>query len=225
MVRADIRSAADLKGKRLGVSRFGTASDFGTRLMVSKLGLNPDSDVTILQIGDTPTRVAALMAKSVDGAIFDPPDHKRAVENGGRWLAASDMFFSHPGNLLMPGRGARMDDGWETKRRRGPGHDWVVLRLGIEGTVRRVEIDTAHFKGNYPDRCSIQAADITGGTDQSLITQSMFWRTLLPEQKLEMDRPHAFQKEVAELGAITHVRLNIIPDGGVSRMRLWGELI
>jgi NitT/TauT family transport system substrate-binding protein len=84
VVRPDIKTAADLKGKRLAVSRFGTASDFGTRLMVSKLGLNPDTDVTILQIGDTPTRVAALMAKSVDGAIFDPPDHKRAVENGGR---------------------------------------------------------------------------------------------------------------------------------------------
>ena len=84
VVRPEIKTAADLKGKRLGVSRFGTASDFGTRLMVSKLGLNPDTDVTILQIGDTPTRVAALMAKTVDGAIFDPPDHKRALEYGGR---------------------------------------------------------------------------------------------------------------------------------------------
>jgi NitT/TauT family transport system substrate-binding protein len=79
VVRPEIRTAADLRGKRLGVSRFGTASDFGTRLMVSKLGLNPDTDVTILQIGDTPTRVAALMANTVDGAIFDPPDHKRAL--------------------------------------------------------------------------------------------------------------------------------------------------
>jgi len=86
VVRPDIKGAADLKGKRLAVSRFGTASDFGTRLMVSKLGLNPDTDVAILQIGDTATRVAALMAKTVDGAIFDPPDHKRAVENGGRIL-------------------------------------------------------------------------------------------------------------------------------------------
>ena len=84
VVRPEVKTAADLKGKRLGVSRFGTASDFGTRLMVSKLGLNPDTDVTILQIGDTPTRVAALMAKTVDGAIFDPPDHKRALEYGGR---------------------------------------------------------------------------------------------------------------------------------------------
>jgi NitT/TauT family transport system substrate-binding protein len=86
VVRADIKSAADLKGKRLGVTRFGTASDFGTRLIVSRLGLNPDSDVTILQIGDTPTRVAAMMAKSVDGAIFDPPEHKKAIEMGGRVL-------------------------------------------------------------------------------------------------------------------------------------------
>ena len=86
VVRADIKSAADLKGKRLAVTRFGTASDFGTRLMVSRLGLNPDSDVTILQIGDTPTRVAAMMARSVDGAIFDPPEHKKAIELGGRVL-------------------------------------------------------------------------------------------------------------------------------------------
>jgi len=83
VVRPEIKTAADMKGKRLGVSRFGTASDFGTRLMVSKLGLNPDTDVAILQIGDTPTRVV-LMAKTVDGAIFDPPDHKRALEFGGR---------------------------------------------------------------------------------------------------------------------------------------------
>lgn len=86
VVRPEIRSAADLKGKRLGVTRFGTASDFGMRLMVSKLGLNADTDVSILQIGDNPTRVAALQAKTIDGAIFDPPEYKRAVEVGGRIL-------------------------------------------------------------------------------------------------------------------------------------------
>ena len=100
VVRAEIKTAADLKGKRLGVSRFGTASDFGTRLIVSKLGLNPNTDVVILQIGDTPTRVAALMAKTVDGALFDPPDHKRAVENGGRVmmnLEESKLPYQHAG--------------------------------------------------------------------------------------------------------------------------------
>lgn len=86
VVRPDIKSATDLKGKRLGVTRFGTASDFGMRLIVSRLGLNPDTDVSILQVGDNPTRVAALQGKIIDGAIFDPPDYKKAVELGGRVL-------------------------------------------------------------------------------------------------------------------------------------------
>ncbi len=86
VVRPEIKSAADLKGKKLGVTRFGTASDFGMRLIVSRLGLNPDTDVAILQIGDNPVRVAALQAKIVDGAIFDPPEYKKAVEGGGRVL-------------------------------------------------------------------------------------------------------------------------------------------
>jgi allantoicase len=148
-----------------------------------------------------------------------------SIKNGGLVLGASDMHFGARDNMIMPGRATNMGDGWETRRRREPGHDWAVLELGTFGRIEEVVVDTAHFKGNYPDRCSIQAADVTGGTDESLITQSMFWRTLLPEQKLEMDRPHTFQKEVADLGAISHVRLNIIPDGGISRLRLWGELV
>ena len=90
--------------------------------------------------------------------------------------------------------------------------------------IRKIEVDTAFFKGNYPDRCSIQAAYVTGGTDSSLITQSMFWPALLGEQKLQMDKQHYFEREIASLGPVTHVRLNIIPDGGVSRLRLFGTL-
>ena len=147
-----------------------------------------------------------------------------AVTNGGRAIACSDQHYGSPMQVLYPGRGANMGDGWETRRRREPGNDWAIFALGHRGHIRKIEVDTAYFKGNYPDRCSILAADITAGTDQSLVTQSMFWRTLLPEQKLEMDRQHVFQKEIEDLGPITHVRLNIIPDGGVSRLRLWGEL-
>jgi len=124
----------------------------------------------------------------------------------------------------MPGRGVHIGDGWETRRRREPGNDWCIVALGHEGIIKRVEVDTAHFKGNYPDRCSLQAALATGGTDDTLIPQSMFWPTLLSEQKLEMDRQHFFAVELAELGPVNHVRFNIIPDGGVSRLRLWGEL-
>nr|MBL8456338.1 allantoicase [Zoogloeaceae bacterium] len=100
---------------------------------------------------------------------------------------------------------------------------WCVIELGAPGTIARIEVDTAFFKGNYPDRCSLQAAYVAGGTDRSITTQSMFWATLLPEHKLEMDALHVFS-ELAQLGPVTHVRFNIFPDGGVSRLRLWGSL-
>ncbi len=100
----------------------------------------------------------------------------------------------------------------------------AIVALAQPGVIRRIEVDTAFFKGNYPDRCSIQAAYVSGGTDSSLITQSMFWPVLLGEQKLQMDKQHFFEPEIAALGPVTHVRLNIIPDGGVSRLRLWGTL-
>ncbi|CAI7569177.1 unnamed protein product [Penicillium palitans] len=127
------------------------------------------------------------------------------MENGGYVVAANNQHFGLASNLLMPGRGVNMGDGWETRRRREPGNDWAIIALAQPGEIGKIEVDTAHFKGNFPDRCSIQAAYVTGGTEQSLITQSMFW----PVQKL---------------GAITHIRFNIIPDGGVSRLRLWGRL-
>ena len=147
-----------------------------------------------------------------------------AMENGGRAIACNDQHYGRPQNLIAPGRASSMADGWETRRRREPGNDWAILALGHRGTIRRIEVDTAHFKGNYPDRCSIQAANVTGGTEDSLVTQAMFWRTLLPEQKLEMNRIHRFERELVDIGPISHVRLNIIPDGGVSRLRLHGQL-
>lgn len=183
-----------------------------------RLNIYPDGGVA---------RLRAYGKVAIDWSLFDRKQlvDLAAVENGGRAVACSDQHYGSPMQVLYPGRGVNMGDGWETRRRREPGNDWAIFALGHRGQIRRIEVDTAHFKGNYPDRCSIQAADVAGGTDDSLITQSMFWRTLLPEQKLEMDRPHIFQKEVAELGPISHVRLNIIPDGGISRMRLWGELV
>ena len=92
------------------------------------------------------------------------------------------------------------------------------------GVIRRIEVDTAHFKGNFPDRCSLQAARVAGGTDESLVTQAMFWPVLLPEQPLRMDSVHTYEAELASLGPVTHVRFNIFPDGGVSRLRLWGAI-
>lgn len=124
----------------------------------------------------------------------------------------------------MPGRAAHMGDGWETKRRRGPGHDWAVVQLGRPGTVRRVEVDTNHFKGNYPDRCSIDACLAPGRNLDALTALDQSWTELLPMTKLEASRIHRFESELANPGPWSHVRLNIFPDGGVSRMRVFGVI-
>ncbi len=147
-----------------------------------------------------------------------------AMVNGGRGIVANNAHFGEPSNLLAPGRGVNMGDGWETRRRREPGNDWAIVELGHPGLISAIEVDTAHFKGNFPDSCSIQAAFVEGGTEQSLITQSMFWKTLLAPQKLSMDAIHKFENEIENIGPVSHVRLNIFPDGGISRLRLFGTI-
>ncbi len=146
-----------------------------------------------------------------------------AMEYGGRALRCNDEHFGSMHNLIAPGRGVNMGDGWETQRRRRPGFDWVILALATPGVVERVVIDTAHFKGNYPDRASILGVRLAGGNEDQLAAQSLAWPVLLPEVKLGMDREHVFTEELAALGPVSHVRLNIFPDGGVSRLRLYGR--
>lgn len=145
-----------------------------------------------------------------------------AVENGGVPLACSDMFFSSMNNLIMPGRSENMGDGWETKRRRGPGYDWIVLKLGLPGTIRRIEVDTNHFKGNYPDTCSIEGCSAPNASVDELARAN--WSEILPQTKLQADHRHFFEKEISSVPNCTHIRLNIYPDGGVSRLRVWGTL-
>ncbi|NMG74414.1 allantoicase [Aromatoleum diolicum] len=181
-----------------------------------RVNIYPDGGIARLRVYGQPVGVF----EGAGDALVDLV----ALENGGRPVAWNDAHFGTASNLILPGRGINMGDGWETRRRREPGADWCILQLGAAGTIEKIEVDTAHFKGNYPDRCSIQAAAVSGGTDQSVITQSMFWPVLLPEQKLSMDAIHAFAEQIARLGPVTHVRLNIIPDGGVSRLRLWGKV-
>ena len=144
-----------------------------------------------------------------------------ALEHGGRAIACSDEHYGSMHNLNIAGRGVNMGDGWETARRRGPGNDWVVLSLGHSGTIDKVELDTAHFKGNYPDRVSIEAALFDSSEEVSVASKK--WRTLLAESKLEMDKQHEFESELESLGDLSHVRLSIYPDGGISRVRLYGR--
>ena len=143
------------------------------------------------------------------------------MENGGFSVVCSDMFFGHRQNLIMPGRSTHMGNGWETKRRRGPGHDWTIIKLGTPGVIESAEVDTDHYKGNAPDACMLESCWHLGGTAESLVDPAVAWRELVPNEKLQPHSRHRFG--VAHTGPATHVRLNIYPDGGIARLRLFGR--
>ena len=149
-----------------------------------------------------------------------------AAVHGGYVVDTSDRFYGDPRNMLMPYEAENMGDGWETKRRRGPGHDWSIVRLGLDGTIQRMEIDTKHFKGNYPDTASLESAvvkDELRGVSSDVASRAIAnWTTVLPQSKLEAHRQHVYEQELAGGVTASHVRLNIFPDGGVSRFRLFG---
>ena len=146
-------------------------------------------------------------------------------KNGGRPLHCNDEHFGSLANIIAPGKGANMGDGWETRRRREPGFDWGLIALGCPGVIERVLIDTAFFKGNYPDRFFLQGAYVEGDLLALHDDDTHDWPVLMPEQKLEMDREHLFEQEIEAHSPINVVRLNIIPDGGVSRLRLFGHRV
>ncbi|HEX8573001.1 MAG TPA: allantoicase [Allosphingosinicella sp.] len=182
-----------------------------------RLHIYPDGGVARL-------RVWGRVAKDWSRVGADERVDLLAMENGGRGIIANDEHYGRIGNLTAPGRGSDMGDGWETRRRREPGHDWAVLELGAAGRIEEAIVDTAHFKGNYPDRCFLQAAAAAAGSPEEIAEASAAWPLLLPESKLEADKVHVFRDGLADLGPVRFVRLNIVPDGGVSRLRLIGRV-
>jgi allantoicase len=170
-----------------------------------RLNIYPDGGVARLRVlGEVLPDWRSVFA---DGAEID----LASVRNGGHVVDVSDRFFGEPPNMLMPDRAPNMGDGWETKRRRGPGHDWAIVRLGVEAEIRRIELDTAHYKGNYPDSCSIDGAILEGE-----------WSAVLAQTKLQPDHLHVYDKDSLGQTTAALVRLNIYPDGGVSRFRVFG---
>jgi len=192
-------------------------ADFGAGSAWTHLRLNifPDGGVARLRVYG---KVACDWSARSASELYD----LAAIQSGARAVACNDAHFGRPSNMLGPGRGVNMGDGWETRRRREPGNDWSIIELGHPGRIAKIVIDTAHFKGNYPDRCSVQAALVAAVPGSAVIAQSMFWPVLLSEQKLSADAIHEFA-QLNDLGAVSHIRLNIIPDGGVSRIRVWGN--
>jgi allantoicase len=153
-----------------------------------------------------------------------------SVRFGGSVIAANDEFFAPKDRLIAPeapvwiadrytDRGKWMD-GWETRRRRDPGHDWCIVRLGAPGVVRGVDVDTAHFKGNFPEACAIDTCDVEGRPAAAELEQAS-WREVLPRNALTGDAHNLFA--IRNAPRCTHLRLRIFPDGGVARLRVHGE--
>ncbi len=182
-----------------------------------RLNIYPDGGVARLRIYG---EVRPDLGRLEEGTRID----LLALENGGRALLCNDEHFGSMHNLNLAGRGINMGDGWETARRRRPGNDWVILSLGHSGVIDEIEIDTAHFKGNYPDQVMLQAAAAADVPFGQLETVSKDWPILLPKQKLSADQRHVFSNELQSVGPVTHLRLSIFPDGGVSRLRVNGHL-
>jgi len=180
-----------------------------------RLNIYPDGGVARL-------RVYGEVRPDWDKVDADAVIDLFAIDNGGRAILCSDQHYGTKHNLNFAGRGVNMGDGWETARRRTPGNDWVILRLGHPGRIERIEIDTAHFKGNYPDRAEVRAAMVTDEADLEAV--SVHWPVLLPENKLKMDMQHFFDDQLRDAGIVSHLRLNIFPDGGISRVRLYGTI-
>lgn len=160
-----------------------------------RLHIYPDGGVARL-------RVHGAVVPETLGEFID----LAAVENGGSVIEASDMFYGSRHNLIFPGRSTGMHDGWETRRSRGEHHDWCLIQLGAYGVIKRIEVDTLHFKGNFPESCELETE---GGVE------------ILRRTPLRAHSQHVFEKEVM-LAAAGRVRFRIYPDGGVSRLRIWG---
>ena len=184
-----------------------------------RLNIFPDGGVARLRVhGEVAVDVETLARSK---RLID----LAAVQNGGLVLGASDMHFGAKDNLIMPGRAANMGDGWETRRRRGPGHDWLVLRLGATALIQRIEIDTNHFKGNYPESASLEGCRTEVTSLEALASDGAGWQEVLPRTRLRPHKRHFFGGEIRAGGPFSHVRFKIFPDGGVSRLRIHGRAV
>ena len=144
-----------------------------------------------------------------------------ALEHGAIVEACSDMFFGSRTNLIKPGPSRSMADGWETRRRRGPGHEWAIVELAAAGTIERLEVDTSHFKGNAPALCTVEGAVRLPGDGERADGATFAWRLLLASP-LQAHTRHVFEPELRRIGDVAYVRLSVYPCGGVARLRAWG---
>ena len=143
-----------------------------------------------------------------------------ALKNCGKIISYNNAHYGDVSALLSEGRGKNMGDGWETRRRREPGNDWIIIELGKKARLEEVEVDTAFFKGNFPESCSIEGVNADGNIEN---IENLDWTPIISKTALKADTIHKIKIENKYKQTIfSHVRLNIFPDGGVSRFRVYG---
>ena len=149
-----------------------------------------------------------------------------SVLNGASIIGCNNEHFGRAENIIAPGKGKNMGDGWETRRSRGKNFDWLIIKFGKPGLIKKLEIDTHHFKGNYPDTCSIQTANISKNLSNKLIANnSKNWKFILNKSKLSANKKHVFKKFLIKRNKENYLKINIHPDGGISRIRAFGTFV
>ncbi len=149
-----------------------------------------------------------------------------SVLNGASIIGCNNEHFGRAENIIAPGKAKNMGDGWETRRSRGKNFDWLIIKFGKSGLIKKLEIDTHHFKGNYPDTCSIQTANIAKNVSNNFIVRnSKKWKYILNKSKLSANKKHVFKKFLLRRNKENLLRINIYPDGGISRIRAFGNFV
>jgi len=208
----DLLKQSDLEGD---TKQYFDSIDF-SELTHLRVDIYPDGGVA---------RFKAFGEICFDDSLFEEENiNVLSMRNGARAVHTNNEFFGSLSNILKDDEAINMGDGWETRRRREPGNDWGIIELSNPALIDNIMIDTNFFKGNYADSFSICSAYLENTTDSSVVTQSMFWEELISSKKLEMDTKHYFSNnDLLHNKPITHIRINIFPDGGVSRLKLFGK--
>ena len=181
-----------------------------------KLNIFPDGGIARLRLyGEI----------AIDKIIFSKKIiNLSSLLNGASIIACNNEHFGKAENILAPGKGKNMGDGWETRRSRGKNFDWIIFKC-VAGQINNIQIDTHHFKGNYPDMCSIQVAYFNGKKNtKTIISKSKKWKVLLNKTKLQAHKKHNFYNKILRKTKINYIRINIFPDGGISRVRVFGKV-
>ena len=180
-----------------------------------KLNIYPDGGVARLRIYGTMQTKKKFGKKIIN---------LTSVLNGAVPIACNNEHFGRAENILAPGSGKNMGDGWETRRSRGTNFDWLIIKCATTGKINKIQIDTHHFKGNYPDKCSLQAAYLSNKiSSKTIVDRSKKWKLLLNKAKLNAHKKHNFQNKLMKNKKVNYIRINIFPDGGISRIRAFGK--